>query len=448
MPRKIVRGYAQWPELPDLLPIALPGVKTSRDPFLVDIDKAELEKRIALYFDPRIGHDEIRRNYPSIMKDSGRFVAERTRDSLRHRSEKKGGIKKYCYRPFDVRWLYWDPDTKLLDEKRTELIEQLLPNNVFLEGRQKESIETFARGYVTSLLADNFGNGLSSFFPLLVKSNQQQGKLGDDLEAAVQPNLSLEAREYMQQLSGKKQDLTSLFFHIVALIHSPSYRSEHGEALKQDWPRIPLPDKPETLAASAELGKSMGILLDTERDVRAVTSGRVRNDLRLIAPVTTLRSKGVSDEDLEVTADWGRPQEDRVMPGNGKYVGRPFTDDEKKSLSAAAAELLLPLESVLSLIGEETYDVYLNESVFWKNVPAKVWDYTIGGYQVLKKWLSYRERKILGRALRLDEAHYFRDTARRITAICLLQPSLDANYAAIKANTYPWPARPTAEAEQ
>jgi hypothetical protein len=29
-------------------------------------------------------------------------------------------------------------------------------------------------------------------------------------------------------------------------------------------------------------------------------------------------------------------------------------------------------------------------------VPANVWRYTIGGYQVVKKWLSYRERALLG----------------------------------------------------
>ena len=40
-----------------------------------------------------------------------------------------------------------------------------------------------------------------------------------------------------------------------------------------------------------------------------------------------------------------------------------------------------------------------------------------GRYQVLKKWLSYRERDILGRALKPEEVQYFADTARRIGAI-------------------------------
>ena len=66
----------------------------------------------------------------------------------------------------------------------------------------------------------------------------------------------------------------------------------------------------------------------------------------------------------------------------------------------------------------------------------------MGGHQVIKKWLSYREAKLLGRAITPDEAHYVRDMARRIAAICLLQPKLDANYAAVKAAAYAWNGTP------
>ena len=55
----------------------------------------------------------------------------------------------------------------------------------------------------------------------------------------------------------------------------------------------------------------------------------------------------------------------------------------------------------------------------WTNVPAAVWTYRLGGYQVLKKWLSYRERAILDRPLLPDEVQHFTDTARRIAAILL-----------------------------
>ena len=63
--------------------------------------------------------------------------------------------------------------------------------------------------------------------------------------------------------------------------------------------------------------------------------------------------------------------------------------------------------------------MYLNRNAFWRNVPAAVWNYKLGGYQVLKKWLSYREHAILDRPLDHEEVRHFTDTARRIGAIIL-----------------------------
>ncbi len=71
----------------------------------------------------------------------------------------------------------------------------------------------------------------------------------------------------------------------------------------------------------------------------------------------------------------------------------------------------------------------------WADAPrdilSYIWCDTLGGYQVLKKWLSYRELPLLGRALRSDESDYFAQVVRRITAILLLGPALDASYQAI-----------------
>jgi hypothetical protein len=83
--------------------------------------------------------------------------------------------------------------------------------------------------------------------------------------------------------------------------------------------------------------------------------------------------------------------------------------------------------------------VYLNEKAYWRNVPANVWEYFIGGYQVMKKWLSYRELALLGRALSADEAREVTGMARRLAAIVLLQPALDENYKRVAANAYAWP---------
>ncbi|HLL70491.1 MAG TPA: type ISP restriction/modification enzyme, partial [Pyrinomonadaceae bacterium] len=100
----------------------------------------------------------------------------------------------------------------------------------------------------------------------------------------------------------------------------------------------------------------------------------------------------------------------------------------------------LDAREAFARLGERTFDVYLNEVAYWKNVPARVWEYHIGGYQVVKKWLSYRERAVLGRDLTLAESAEVRDMVRRISALLLLEPALDENYQTIKAAAYLWPS--------
>ncbi len=112
-------------------------------------------------------------------------------------------------------------------------------------------------------------------------------------------------------------------------------------------------------------------------------------------------------DDFAFAAGWGHISVGgAVMPGQCRVVERAFTPEEREALGDA-----------LPALGETTFDVYLNDRAFWRNVPAAVWRYRLGGYQVLKKWLSYRERSILGRDLMPEEAQHFVDTARRIAAI-------------------------------
>ena len=70
-------------------------------------------------------------------------------------------------------------------------------------------------------------------------------------------------------------------------------------------------------------------------------------------------------------------------------------------------------------------------------MPEKVWNYYIGGYQVIKKWLYYREIPHLGRALTPDEAREVTNMARRLAAIVLLEPVLNNNYFHSKIAAYP-----------
>jgi len=87
----------------------------------------------------------------------------------------------------------------------------------------------------------------------------------------------------------------------------------------------------------------------------------------------------------------------------------------------------------------EKAKVYINKDQYFAGVRPDVWEFHIGGYQVIKKWLSYREKEILGRGLKVEEVHEVMNIARRISAILLLQTALDQNYKEVKNSTFKWP---------
>lgn len=72
-------------------------------------------------------------------------------------------------------------------------------------------------------------------------------------------------------------------------------------------------------------------------------------------------------------------------------------------------------------------------------MPSKVWSYTMGGYPVIKKWLSYREEEVLGRSLAVSEALDVTVMAKRIAALLLLEENLDGSYERAKESAHPEP---------
>jgi hypothetical protein len=240
------------------------------------------------------------------------------------------------------------------------------------------------------------------------------------------------------------QTSSPLWEHCVAVGYSLTYLAENADAIRQDWPRVPLPNSKELLLASAEVGRRVATLLDTESPVSGVTSGEFRAELRELGrPSRAGGGQLKGGEEFGVTAGWGHAGKGAItMPGKGKLHQRDYSPAERKAIEEGAKALGLSAKEAFANLGERTCDVYLNNVAYWANVPEKVWDYTIGGYQVIKKWLSYREEKLLGRPLKLEEVRYVQEMVRRIAAILLLQPALDANYRAVKENTYPWPGSP------
>jgi Type ISP C-terminal specificity domain/N-6 DNA Methylase len=213
-PSMVASGYLSWPALPELFPVSFPGVQTGRDEVVIDIDRDRLLTRIRQYFDPDLGDSDIAAIMPTAMRDTARFNAKKTRRYLVLRGCRAERIMECCYRPFDNRWFYWEPETKLLDEKRSEYFPHVFEGNIWLAAVQQNR-KTFdppivARKPCFRHVIERGAN----VFPAFVRLGTHEN---------AQANLSRAASKYLAGMGLGGAYVEILFRHVVAILHSAHY---------------------------------------------------------------------------------------------------------------------------------------------------------------------------------------------------------------------------------
>ena len=309
--------WFDWPALPDLFPASFPGVKTSRDGFLVDVDLDRLKARISDYFNTDVSHEEIARRYPGVMKTTARFDARAIRDALLARGgPTEDGFVRFTYRPFDNRWLYWESETKLLDEKRAGYWPHVFKGNRWLVAQQKPRREWSPPQVISHIGCLDLMDRGATCIPVRLREDG----IGNDGDGLRRPNISATVQRYLDRLGMGVEDL---FHHVLAVLHDPAYREANAGALRMEWPRIPVPGWPDgeaigaaaALARSAARGRELARLLDPETPVPGVTQGVLRPEIAAIAVPTTTDGHNMTDDDFAVTAGWGHfGTGDAVMP--------------------------------------------------------------------------------------------------------------------------------------
>jgi len=446
-PSVVSRAYLEWPRT-----VALAGTNPFNGPIerrgnsliVLPDERARLDLLIP-YLDGCYSDTEVEGIAPAFMKSSGEFNGPKTRERLVGRvSFDPSRIVRYPFKPFDIRIAYVDPMiAPLFSRPAPELLDQAsIDGNAYFITRDTADKSQEGPPFLFSSLVCDYDcvSGHARHFPLLIRADTQNSDTDTAVELmygtqqgekSIAPNLSQPTLEYLARLGiddaawSSIQMANLIWMHALAIGYSPAYLNENADGLHEDWPRIPLPKAKKTLQASAALGRRIAALLDTENPVEGVTAGKIDPRLKDIAAVSKVGEGNLNPDagHLDLTAGWGHAGKGGVcMPGTGKHQTRAQPDATLKEV-----------------FGAETLDIYLNDIAYWSNVAKCVWEYHIGGYQVIKKWLSYREKAILGRGLRVEEAEYVTEMARRIAALILMQPELDANYEAVKSDTWPWP---------
>jgi predicted helicase len=159
-----------------------------------------------------------------------------------------------------------------------------------------------------------------------------------------QENLSPDFRAFLDARYAHHYAPEEVLGYIYAVLHAPSYRSRYADFLRIDFPRIPFAQKRKHFDALSALGWAL-----------------VQAHLLRDCPHRGLAQyAGKGDHSVEAVA-WGE------------------TDQR----------------------------IHINKTQSFGPVPEAVWRFTIGGYQVLDKYLKSRK----GRRLSLDEINHLGQVA-------------------------------------
>jgi len=319
------KEYGQGFSIKDIFPVNTSGVATKRDTLFIDSDKEVLIDRMQTLlsgeYDWRF-EDEYR------VKDSNGYEIKRL---LKGKKFNRQFVRQIAYRPFDRRWIYYDP--ALLARAFYSTMQHLLgEDNVALLTCRQQSTFPFQHAFVSSVIADCCSVSLQTkewtyVFPLYIYPPQEERR----------PNLNAEIVAKIEQMIGKKVKPEKLFDYIYAVLHSPKYRKDYAEFLKIDFPRIPYPADNVEFERFAKFGQRL-------------------RELHLLEKIPKIKT---------------------TFPvADGNEVSEIRYADQR---------------------------VYINKTQYIGNVPETAWNFYIGGYQPLQKYLKDRK----GRVLSFDEVQHY-----------------------------------------
>jgi len=327
------------------------GVQSKRDSFAVNFDRDKLRTTILMFRDLSVANATIEKTFK--VTDTYEWSLSEARKMVSEESINEK-IKKYCYRPFDPRWIYYSDAILARPFKR--VMKHLLNENVAIATSRKYPRTKIFGAMVTDLLGDIHSVADQTyFFPLYLHSDKPKG------EAERTPNFTAEFLRAVKEALGTEPTPEGIFNYIYAVLYSPTYRKRYEEFLKIDFPRVPLPENYEQFNKLSELGKELV-------------------ELHLLK-----------------------------HPSLGE-TGVGFTESGSDIVEKVYYD-------------ENSERVWINKEQYFDGISKEVWEYRIGAYQVLAKYLKDRRKE--KRKLSLEEIEHYMRVAKAIERTREVQGEVD-----------------------
>jgi len=361
--------YYSFSSVTDIFPVNVSGIVTARDGFVIDFDKEVLLRRIGQFRDLSLTDTMIRSAY-NLKDTRGWKLPEERRRMVTIKDWRNFPIQ-CLHRPFDIRWLYYHHN--MIDWGREDIMPQMLVANVALVTPRQHKDEFGA------LVCNTPGThktvaayDINYYFPLYLYPDQSRGDLFAHASGSKRvPNFPDWLLPKLKEAYGTDVTPENVFHYIYAVLYSPPYREKYNEFLKTDFPRIPFTAEAKVFSSLAKIGEELVAL-------------HLLKSAKLDSPIARFHGKG--DNLVEKNASGGR------------------TYDPKNQR------------------------VYINKEQYFDNIPEHLWDYQIGGYQVLDKWLKDRAE----RRLSADDVRHYCRVATALSETMRLQRELSDEYLSVE----------------
>lgn len=341
-----IKKYLTWKSVNEIFPVNSVGIVTSRDEFVIDFDKNVLKNRIA-QLESKQTDEIIAQAYD--LKDKSNWKLSNARKQIRELDDSGNFIKPIQYRPFDNRYIFYHES--LVERTRYDVMRHMLKSNLGLTIGRAGQVVGLEYLWNLVFISENiidfnlYYRGGELLFPLYLYMDKVQEKSrfhtlmlfepeADYGDKDKTPNIDKAVYEKLNKAYKKKLTPEEIFYYIYAVFYSNTYREKYAEFLKIDFPRVPFTSDYKVFSKISDLGKQLTDL------------HLMKSDL-LNKPIAKYQGKGDNDRVEKIT----------------------YIENEKR--------------------------IYINKEKCFDNVSPELWNYQIGGYQVLQKYLKDRKNRTM-----------------------------------------------------
>lgn len=349
-----ITNYLDWIQVTKIFPTNNVGIVTARDKFAIDFDLNRLKNRIRQFRDLKFEESLLKDAYG--LNDTSTFKLTKFRQEAAKDTNWEDNFKKVSFRPFDDRYIYYSK--WVIERPIYGTMKHMLKENIgLIVSRQTQS--DFRHVFISELItefnltgtAGRYGSGY--MFPLYLYKDQIDNKSRVQSILLFEPEVKYDSKNRTPNIDKTiyetlnntfKKELTpeEILYYIYGIFYSNLYRGKYAEFLKIDFPRVPFTKDYKVFKTISDLGLKL-------------------SDLHLLK--SKLLDKPVS-----------------------KYQGESENDKIEKVI-----------------YNEQEKRIYINKDKYFDNVQPEIWDYQIGGYQVLHKYLKDRKGRVME-----DSRHYCR----------------------------------------